>query len=88
MDEYVKWKLDIFGSAFWAVASKRASSKARKTHPSGHLPSGPMGVAGFFGKVHYGSSIPILSLPASVNQNVLFAPAIIPSGKLLDVGMR
>ena len=35
----------------------------------------------------YVCNIPILSLPASVNQNVLFAPAIIPNGKLLDVGM-
>jgi hypothetical protein len=37
--------------------------------------------------VIYNCNIPILSLPASVNQNVLFAPAIIPKGKLLGVGM-
>jgi len=31
--------LDSFYRKFWAVTSKRASSKARENHSSGHLPS-------------------------------------------------
>src|ERR1700680_3518472 len=38
--------------------------------------------------VPYACIIPIVSLPASVNQRVWFAPPTIPIGKLEAVGMR